>query len=365
MNKNVISPTGIFSYLYVGRLLNSVMYMVSAETVFSDSDLLLRQFLALAIILIAGLPIAVYVNRMKDKSIIEAADRIRPVWGKITAFIYIAMYLYIGVRAVSRFDLFASSVMFPETDMSFFILILLAICAYNAMAGLRALGRTSAFMAVIFTVVSIIILAVAAKEINFLNLTPFFLDGPGTFIKDSFGTASYTFDLCLIPLFLSRIKGYTKKTFYIWITVVFLFVFAEGFIVVTTLGEFANTQLFPAFSISSIGNIGVFKRLDALETAIWTFGIVLRMSFIIFICSNTFGVIFPKVKKGVSALAFASIIFAASLFVSRRMDRYAFLTEQYQLIFVYIFMVCVLPGLIVLGNRTAQRREKNKKETAS
>lgn len=364
MNKNFISPAGIFSYIFVVRMLAAVMIIVTKDNVFFDSDLLLRPFLMILIIFAVSMPVLIYTKKFAGTGIIEAAGQINPFYGKLIAFIYIFFYLYIAVRAVSRFDLYSNSVMFPDIDMTFFIAILIIACAYNSLTGLRTLGRTSGILAVLFIVVSLAILSVSAKEIDFINLTPFFLDGAGTFVKDSFASASYTFDICLIPLLSSRIKGDTTKHFYIWSGLVFLFIFLEGAIVVATLGNFANTQMFPSFSISSIGDIGVFKRLDALETANWTFGIVLRLSFIIFTCTDTFSAIFPKANKRVVTAVVAVIIFAFTTFVSQKINRFLILTEQYNLIIIYIFVVAFLPSAVLIGNKKLERSKKSEKSNA-
>lgn len=364
MDKNCISPTGIFSYIFIVRMLAAVMIIVTKKSVFFDSDLLLRPFLMIIIVYVVSIPVLLYSKKFAGTGIIEAAGRINPFYGKTVAFLYIFMYLYIAIRAVSRFELYSNSVMFPEIDMTFLIAILIIACAYNSLTGLRTLGRTSGILAVLFAVVSIVILSAAAKEMNFINLTPFFLDGAGTFVKDSFASASYTFDLCLIPLLSSRINGARNKHFYIWSALIFLFIFLEGAIVVSTLGNFANTQMFPSFSISSIGNIGVFKRLDALETANWTFGIVLRLSFIIFTCTDTFLAIFPKTNKRILTAFFAVIIFAFSTFVTQKINRFVILTEQYNLIIIYIIMVAFIPSAVLIGNKKLERRKKSEKSTA-
>lgn len=364
MDKNNISPTGIFSYIYVVRMLAAVMIIATKENVFFDSDLLLRPFLMMLFLLIVSMPILIYTKRFASIGIIEAAGNINPLYGKVIAFLYIFIYLYIAIRAVARFDLYSNSVMFPETDMTFFIAILIIACAYNSLTGLRTLGRTSGILAVLFVVVSIVILSVAAKEINFINLTPFFLDGAGSFVKESLAAASHTFDICLIPLLRGRIKGDIKKHFYIWSAFVFVFIFLLGAIVVSTLGNFANTQMFPSFSISSIGNIGVFKRLDALETANWTFGIVLRLSFIIFTCTDTFTAIYPKSNKRIVTAVVAAIIFAFTTFVSQKINRFTILTEQYNLIVIYIIMVVLLPSAVIIGNKKLERSKKSEKTTA-
>jgi len=338
------------------------MIIVTSDTVFSDSDLILRPFFSIVVILVAGLPVLLYIKRFRVTGITEAAARIKPVYGKVTACIYVVIYIYIGIRATSRFDLFTSSVMLPETNMTIFIVILLIVCTYNAMLGLRTIGRTSMVLLILVELAIFTLVMFSLKEVDYLNMTPFFLDGVGAFVKDVFISASYFFELGIIPLLLSKIRGNTTKAFIIFIIIVLLQTTLSAFMIVSTLGNFANIQLFPAFSISSIGNIGIFKRLDAAITAFWIFGIVVRLSFIIYICTDTLSVVFPKMKSGVRAAVVLACISSAALFISNKISRFAILTQRYPLMLVCFFLISVLPSLVLLGNRKKERNNKKNEE---
>ncbi len=362
MNKNAISPYGIFSCIMIGRLINSVMIIVTSDTVFADSDLILRPFWSAVVVLIVGIPVFLYIKHFRVTGITEAAAQIKPVYGKVMACLYYLIYIYIGIRATSRFDLFTSSVMLPDINMTVFIVILLIVCTYNAMLGLRTIGRTSLFLLTFVGLIIFVIIIFSLKEVDFLNLTPFFVDGVGTFVKDVFISASYFFDLGMIPLLLSKIKGNTTKAFTVYIITVSLLTTFEGFMLVSTLGNFVNIQLFPSFSISSIGNIGIFKRLDAAITSVWIFGIVIRLTFIIYICTNMLSVIFPKLKKGTRSAVVLASIGGVSLFVSNSISRYSILLQRYTLMIICFFLLSLFPGVILIAHRKKERNNKNNEE---
>ena len=79
------------------------------------------------------------------------------------------------IGTASRFDLFASSVMFYQTDMSLFTVIILGVCAVISFLGIGAVTRGG----VVFTVI-VVLGTVAAvcttliNEFDFLNFTPLF-----------------------------------------------------------------------------------------------------------------------------------------------------------------------------------------------
>ncbi len=335
------------------------MYIVSAETSFSDTDLIIRPTVSAIMVLLATLPILYYIKHFKTVGIVEASTSVSPVLGKVVAFAYLLMCLYLSIRSVSRYDLFASSVMFPETDMSFFILIMLIVCAYISTLGLRALGRASLLYLVALSLMTFVILVGIVSKIDFLNLTPIFNDGISVFVKDCVISTSYAAELALVPLLLPRIKGDTKKPYFLWLVGVTVFITLVSFFVVTVLGTFGNIQLFPSFSISALGKIGAFTRLDAIETSLWIAGIVLKISFYIYICTDTFCKLIPRMERKTSLIIVTSVITLTSIYVSQEATRFSFIISQLLLLAVYIVIIILVPLTVVFGNKVKERRKKN------
>ncbi len=358
MNSNAISARGFFSLLFISRTLSAALHVVSTEDAFSDSDLIIRSMAAIPIVLVTALPGYWYVKRFKDKDAVDMGMSVSPVFGKAIAALYWLSAIYIALRILSRYDLFASSVMFPETDMSLFLLILIIACAYASSLGLRALGRSSLILLIMFIGVTALTLFAVIPEIKFLNMTPLFTDGTGVFLKDCVVSASYSLDIGLIPFFMSRIKGDIRKPFFIWLIASAFFVSVVSFFVVTTLGEYANTQLFPSFSVSSLAKIGTFERLDSLETSLWLSGMVLKLSFLLFICTDAFCMVFPRAKRLTGTAFSAAFLAVASTLISQSTRSFSFIFMYEQLIFVYIVIVIFVPLTVIAAKSLKERKKR-------
>ena len=114
-------------------------------------------------------------------SILEIENGKSKVYKGVALF-YGIVYFIDALMTVGRFDLFASSELFPGTEMTYFLTGLVAVCVALSFCGIGALGRASTIFTLVVVSATVFASFTLSKEVDFLNFTPLFENGVGKFI---------------------------------------------------------------------------------------------------------------------------------------------------------------------------------------
>lgn len=363
MLKDRVSPSQFFSLLYLSILSSIFMYISDRRVSVSQTDSLLRPIVFTAVSILAFVPMYHLMKKYGAFSNEQRKEYSKSKAFKIISLLYGLTYFFDALITAARFDLFASSELFPGKDMTFFLVGLIVVCCFLSHSGLGGLSRASTLFVTVVVSATVFAALTLFQEVDFLNFTPVFENGTTDFIKDSLFFSIQASEIGAIPLVVSNIKGNVKKHYVLWSvlsTLSFSFVL---FFVVGTLGEFADTQLFPTYAAISLAEFGLFERLDALETAIWILCIVVKLSFFIYIIVNTFSFSFKTVNKHrviFSALV-AAVISAILILVSQNIVRFSFVSSAAVAIGIYVVPVLILPVILIGVNLLYDRRKKDEK----
>lgn len=360
MNNSKVTATQFFSLMYLSVLGSVFMYISSSKVLIATTDSIFRPFVFVIIGVAVAVP-AVLLHK-KQKTLSEGTLSVlkKSTVYKIVSVLFAAVYFFDALMTVARFDLFASSELFPGTDMTFFIVALIVICCVLALLGLGGLSRASVIFTVTVAVATVFASLTLIKEVDTVNYTPLFENGVGKFISDSLLFCLQMSELGTIFLYLPQIEGVSFKKYVFWLclsAVSFAFVL---FFVVGTLGVFADTQLFPTYSAVSLAEFGLFERLDALETAVWILCIVTKLTFYVMTVIKCIRFAFPKIKEKVIASVCGVIISAVIVFVSLDVERFAFISAVPVIAVVFLLPVIVLPSVLLLFTFITGRKNSEK-----
>lgn len=360
MTKSQVSAPQFFALLYLSMLGSMFMYISSPQIKIATAEALLRPALFAVVSIVFAIPIFLLCKKGNLKE--KLANENKNVVYKIVAIFYGVVYFVDSLMTAGRFDLFASSELFPGTEMTYFIIGLVAVCVALTFCGIGALGRAST----IFTLVVVCATAFASfalsKELDFLNFTPLFENGVDKFVYDSFNFSLQASEIGAIVIFFPEIKGNLKKHYILWSVlsaVSFSFIL---FFVIGTLGAFADTQLFPTYSAISLAEFGLFERLDALETAIWILCVVTKLTLYIMAIVKCVCFAFPKLSRKITSITVGVIISAVLVFVSGNVKNFGFISFTPLVLSVYLLPVVVLPIILLIYGLI--KRRKNNEKTA-
>ncbi len=363
MLKDRVTPSQFFSLLYLSMLSSIFMYISDRRVSVSQTDSLLRPIVFSLVSILAFLPMCYLMKRYGVFSEEQRKELSKSKAFKIISVIYGSTYFLDALITAARFDLFASSELFPGKDMTFFLVGLIVVCCFLSHYGLGGLSRASTIFVIIVVSATAFAASTLFQEVDFLNFTPVFENGVTDFVKDSLFFSVQASEIGAIPLVASNIKGNVKKHYVLWSIFSAVSFSVILFFVVGTLGEFADTQLFPTYAAISLAEFGLFERLDALETAIWILCIVVKLAFFIYIIVQTFSFSFKKINKHkiiFSALV-GAVISAILVYVSNNVVRFSFISSATVAIGVYIVPVIILPAILIGVNVFYDRRKKDEK----
>lgn len=358
MTQTRVSAPQFFSLLYLSVLSSIFMYISSPEITVSETDSLLRPLIFIVISIIAGIPtFLIYKEINKSESLKTTLTESKLF--KVVAAFYGVVYFIGIIRTAARFDLFASSELFPGTEMTLFIIALIVVCALISLLGLGALSRAGVIFVVIVVGATGFVMLSLLEEVDLLNFTPLFREGGLNFIWDSVLFGVQASEIGAIALVLPEIKGNVTKNYILWSVFSGLSFIVVLFFVVGTLGVFADTQLFPTYTAVTLAKFGLLERMDALETAIWILCVVEKIAFYFLVISKSFKIVFKKVSKRLICIVSAVLVSIVLAFISSNLERFSFISYTPVVLAMYIVPVIVLPLATVIYLKKVKPCEKN------
>lgn len=342
MLKEKVSANQFFLLLYLSLLSTVFMYLSSAQIKIAQTDALLRPLVFVLLSFIVIIPtLLVLKKHIELKANRQYIPKTRLL--KFIALVYVGVYLISILKTTARFDLFASSELFPNSDMTVFLVLFIVVCAVLSFLGLGALSRAAGVFAFIVCVSTGVVMLSLADEVDFLNFTPLFENGISEFFKEGLLFAVQATEIGTIIMFLPDIKGDIKKSFIGWIVFSALSFSLIFFFVVGSLGAFADTQLFPTYTSVTLASFGLLERIDALETAIWILCVAEKLSFYFLICVKALQYAFWGVSKKWLSVAVAGIVSVVIAFVSYNIEKFAFLSADVLSVVLFLFGGVILP----------------------
>ena len=353
-----VSAPQFFSLLFLSVLSTVFMYISSPKIPIAQTETLLRPIVFVVISLVVGLPAYfIYKNNVKnaEKGLIVKETKFL----KITTSLFGAVYFVGALKTILRFDLFASSELFPGAEMTLFIISIVIVCALLSLLGLGALSRAGVIFTFIVVCATGFVMLSLLEEISVLNFTPLFQDGLGQFFSDSLLFSLQASEIGVLITVLPEIKGNLKKGFVWWAALSGITFVAVLLFVVGTLGVFADTQLFPTYTAVTLAKFGLLQRMDALETAIWILCVVEKIALYFWVVTKNLKLLFPKVKSSILCLAQVIPVCGVLVFISGNLERFSFVSYTPVVAGMYIIPVIILPVSVLIYLKKVKKSEKS------
>lgn len=347
-----ISVFQFYSILLLTRLLTTLTYIPEYTEEITVSDMIFQTLFRFIFGVIISIPVFLLNKKYGGENLNGG------VWGKIKAVIFSIAFFYFAVTTVSRLDLFAGTVVFPETDVKFLLLLVVAFCAYSAYLGLEPIARS----AVLFVIPVLLSLAFVflslVKKVDLLNLTPLFYNGALPVVKTSLNAVGRTVEYAVIAVSFPFVTGNSRKGFFVWMTaqsfITALIFFFEG----TVLGVFNEMQLFPVYTIASMAQFSFFRGLGAIITGVWILCAFLKISLMIFLQSKLISEAFG-VKKITVTVITAVLLAAVCLFISGSVERFHFIDASH----IKFILILISVPILAITELIKERAKKCVKQS--
>lgn len=342
-NNKDITATQFFSVIYLCLLSGILMYISSPNQYLNGLNGVLRPLVFFGINVVFSIPVVLLIKKCDGQNVFNSLRERSVGVSRFIAFLYFVLYGFIILKLSVRFDVFASSEMFPAKRMIYLSAIIVIFCSLLAGVEIGGLARASVIFAVIVTASVVLMNVFLVKVIDFLNFTPLFENGVGEFFGKSFRSSVFAVECGTLPLFYGEIKGNIKRGYYTCLgaaTLVFIIVMAS---VVGTLGLFADTQLFPSFATAMLAKIGLFERLDAVETAVWISCVMVKLTFFISVSARSLCFAFDRLKYKVACVFIGGTASVILLSLSSNIKNHKLFSMFSQNLTVFLLSITVLP----------------------
>ena len=356
VSKGKISVFQFFSMLFLSRTLTTVTYLSSYTENIRLSDMLVQPVFRIIIGTAIMIPVYLLYKNHNDKNLLEIIGERSKVIARCVSVFYILTFFYFTIVTIARLDLFAGTIVFPETDVDFMLVFAIILCCYGAYLGFEALGRSSVISAVFVVPALIFIMVTLVEKVDFLNLTPLFYNGVTPVIKVAVDSVGQTVEYAIIALMLPRVKGNVKKGFFVWLVLQTLLMALMFFFACTVMGNFASTQLFPFHTLASLAEFAMFGRLDAIFTSVWIMCAFIKAGLLIFLQKDILKTQFGKFKGAYYIVAIGILTIISNLFISGRIERFTFIDNSIIKIIITGVTVVIIPLCVLIFMRKEKRK---------
>lgn len=274
--KNKISSTQLFCLLLLSRGVLSI-----ASGAFSGSGNIQSSSIAAAI---AGI-----ISLLMSIPALYAANGGREILhsslGRVVSGIYALYFFYAVCVTLTIFTVMRAETADARISVIILPLLMVITAVYGAYKGIEAISRTGTL--ILFAVAAAFVLLCLSlfPKSNALNLEPAGALKINDIINETVIMLGEQSCIPAIIFLYPNIKGSVKKTVVSWIFVVFLCIGSLSLFIASILGDYAVSQPFPVYSWARLASFGVVQRLDSVFSAIWTAGVFVRLSLLLWVLS--------------------------------------------------------------------------------
>lgn len=271
------------------RLLLTLFLCSNAVIFLQNTDLSgTNSFLFDALCIVTGLSIAflffipsIILKKHTDLDFLSYAHIKTPSAIIFIAAFYGMYFVYTAVHFLLNYtDMFAKKLN-PEANIYVIAFILLSVCIYGAYKGANAISRCAI---IIFAFSLIAYIMFYAGNILNLDFSHYGFNFNGK-ADDFLSNTSYYLTISFTAVIFASVSGYTKnfKTRHTVLTLVFIALTSviTMFFIRFALGEYANSQEYPAFVLSKASHMGIVSGMDGFYLSLTTLSVFLIISLIL------------------------------------------------------------------------------------
>lgn len=352
-----ISTFQMFSVLFLSRIISLLTFMLPSASYLPAGDRIITTVPVMLIEFVYTI-VLIYTHKQdKNKNLIERTKDISETPAKILALTYCAAFIWFAGIGTARFELFISTVMFPNSELTLMIILLLGACFYASLKGIEAIGRAATLLLAVLGASVVFILISVAKEFEYSNLLPVFTEGLSPVLNFSFYVSVRAAEIMTLHISAPFIKGNVKKMLFLWIfsfavMCLILLLFLSG-----VTGKYGDDQIFPLYTLTVIAKFGIFERLDDILTGIWVLCSFIQVSYLLFLCVFCVRQGFGRVKKIPAAAICTAGVFTVYIATSRTVTLFSETVSSRILDIFFITLTVIIPlsVTIILKFRKKER----------
>lgn len=360
--KACITIVQLFSMLFISRLVVSITYSGDVAQNTNIWDYLVSSLISFLITFLLVIPIYAFFSAEPTMNIVEASSSLLGRAGGVVTVIYAVYFIITCTYTLTVFINFVSNVINPPISTILLSLVVVLASCYGAAKGIEGLARASSLILFGIILSGIFIVISLLGNVEKENYTPLLYNGMHSMWSGVMYMVSHMSSISAMAMLLCRSKGSAKRGIVVWNTSVYLIIALIIILMVGSLGDFLQTQLFPLYTAVSVARIGTLRNLDALYLGIWTMGIFVKISLFILMTMECSVQLVGKKSKGKVSLLIGAIVFILSVCFSRT-EIYSIVFSNWSLLILMLITSVIIPTLLFCVKKFKVKGMNNKVES--
>ena len=301
-------------------------------------------------------PALMLVKRFRGRNIVDSAALIHHNSSKIYSFLILITCIFLCTETLAQFEIFMASTIYITWAPVFFIVPTIIVCAYLCRLGVESLARLSGYVFGGLVLAIVAIAVAAAGKINTVWIEPAIYDDVMGFWEYVANNVFHTTEIIPFLFLASYSKGNLKKgTIFFSVSIAVLFEIVS-FLVISTLGNYRETVLFPFYTVSAMGQTTLSERFNAAFITLWVFMAVIKLCVYMFVSAKALRQIKNFKNDTIPLIIISALIVIASLFVT---EQISYINVMYSIIitgFPVMILGVAYPLILVFWRRVRERR---------
>lgn len=328
IEKGVISSTQLV-FLVIGILEASTLTSAFISGITKQDT-----WVVLLVGFIISLPLlSVYIslsNKYPGKNLIEINDIIYgKFFGKVMSILYIYFFWFLIPANIRFISDFFTNYLFPKTDITVFVMLIIITCMYTVEKGLEVIARTGSILCILSIIVAIFITTFTLGEIRLANFLPIFqiplkgfIQGTNVMVSIPFGEI---IGIIMILPYVNK-RDQVKKSAFLGLTIGTVYFLCIVLRNIAVLGNIGSIHTLPSYQVAKLINIGeAITRLEVLIATSLLFNIFLKVC--IFYYATVLSIAqFFKLRTYnplIIPIGIISLVFSISMYNSSSEEAYA------------------------------------------
>ncbi len=353
-----ISALQLYIMLFLSRVVISLT--VNAQTVGNDNflDNILSSAILFSVLSIATLPILSLSKKHGSTRYFELVRSDLGAAWYIFAALYTVYFVIMNIYSTALFLILITNTLSPEAARWSIVLIISVIAVYGAIKGIETISRTSICVLILLLLGFIILYTALIPMAEPEYLKPMLSDGAQQMLNGTLVFISRCTSLAEMAVLLPFVRGKRTLGFFIWNGGTALFAVLLLTMLSLCLGEYAFTQLLPAYTLATAAEIVGIQRLGVLMMGLCIMALTIKLSSGYFIISECWSLKTGNDKRRVVIIAAAIICSAAALWITADTKRSGMIFEYLWLLPMTVITGYLLPTILWFADKFTRRGTK-------
>lgn len=354
--RQVITVPQLFGMLFISRMIVNITYNPFIASTGEVSDHVLSAIATFFLTFLLIIPLWFLYRKDPSCNIIDHSTFLMGKAAVIVAFVYTLYFVVAGCYILSFFDTFVANVMSPKTSLWMLSGAVMVTAVYGAIRGVEALARTSGILLIGICASLVFVVCALFPKVDPVNYTPPLYHGTQGFWDGILLMVARSTSIPMLAILLPFAKGNKKKGFIVWNIATYLTIGMMLLLMEGALGDYLKTQIFPVYAATSVAQIGMFKRLDALYLGIWTTGLFVQMAAFLFCISHCITRVLGRKAGRIAIFVCGAVIAVMSVLItnSRGLARFVYNTSF--LLYATLGVGVLIPLIFVIAVNVKKKK---------